>query len=87
VHTLISPIFFYKLYSVVIPGHFKPLLLENHVHIVALTPNLQKIFFYSVIEFLYYSSIIELIPSLILVKESYLSSKASPLYGKSSLVL
>ena len=31
VHTLISLIIFYKLYSVTTPGHPEPLLLENHV--------------------------------------------------------
>jgi len=55
VHTLISPIIFCKLYSVATPGYPEPLLLENHVHIVALTPNLQRVSFYSIIDFLYYS--------------------------------
>jgi hypothetical protein len=40
VHTLISPIFSYKLYSVATPGYPKSLLLENHVRIVALTLDL-----------------------------------------------
>jgi hypothetical protein len=40
VHTLISLIFSYKLYAVATPGHPEPLLLENHVRIVALTPDL-----------------------------------------------
>jgi hypothetical protein len=44
-HTLIPLIMFYKLYSVATPGHPKPLLLENHVHIVALTPDLQRVSF------------------------------------------
>jgi hypothetical protein len=76
VHTLISSVFSYKLYSVATPGHPKPLPLENHVRIIALTPDLQSVSFYSIIDFLYYSSTIELILSLILIKESYLSSKA-----------
>jgi hypothetical protein len=59
------------------PGLPEPLLLENHVLIVALTPDLQRVSFYSVKEFLYHSSTTELIPSLILVKESYPSSNAS----------
>jgi hypothetical protein len=54
-HTLISPLIFYKLCSVATPKHLKPLLLENHVRIVAFTPNLQRVSFYSVIDFLYYS--------------------------------
>jgi len=37
VHTLISPIFSYKLYSVATPGHPEPLPLEIHVRIIALT--------------------------------------------------
>jgi hypothetical protein len=72
VHTLISPIFSYKLYSVATPGHPKPLPLENHVRIIALTPDLQRVSFYSIIDFLNHSSTIKLIPSLILIKESYL---------------
>jgi hypothetical protein len=52
VHTLISLIFSYKLYSVATPGHPEPLLLENHVHIIALTPDLQRVSFYSVTDFL-----------------------------------
>jgi hypothetical protein len=67
-YTLISPIFSYKLYSVATPGYPKPLLLENHVRIIALTPNLQKVSFYSIIDFLYYNSTTELLLSLILVK-------------------
>ena len=54
-HTLISSIIFWKLYSVATPGYPKPLLLENHVRIVTLTPDLQRVSFYSVIDFLYHS--------------------------------
>jgi hypothetical protein len=50
------------------PGHPKPLPLENHVHIVAFTPDLQRVSFYSIIEFLYHNSTTELILSLILYK-------------------
>jgi hypothetical protein len=39
-HTLISPIFSYKLYSIATPGHLKPVLLENYIRIIALTPDL-----------------------------------------------
>jgi hypothetical protein len=76
VHTSISSIFSYKLYSMATPRHPEPLLLENHVCIIALTPDLQRVSFYSLIDFFYYSSTTELIPSSILIKESYLSSKA-----------
>jgi hypothetical protein len=68
-HTLISLIIFNKLCSVATPRHPEPLLLENHVRIVALTPDLQRVSFYSIIDFLYYSFHHELIPSPILVKE------------------
>ena len=55
VHTSIFPIIFYKLCSIVTPGHPKLLLLENHVRIIAITPNLQRVSIYSVIDFLYHS--------------------------------
>jgi len=87
VYTLISPIFSYKLYSVATPGHPEPFPLENHARIVALTPDSQRVSFYSITDFLYYSSTTELILSLILIKGSYPSSKASLLYGRSSSAL
>ena len=82
VHISISPIFSYKLCSVATPGH-EPFPLENHGCIVALTPDLQRVFFYSVTDFLHHRSTTELILSLILIKGSYPSSKASLLYGRS----
>jgi hypothetical protein len=82
VHTSISPIYSYKLYSVATPGYPKSLLLENHVRIVTLTPDLQRVSFYSVTGFLYYSFTTELILSRILIRGSYLSSKALLLYRK-----
>jgi hypothetical protein len=39
-HTLISLIVFYKLYSVATPRQPKPLILENRIYIVAVTPDL-----------------------------------------------
>jgi hypothetical protein len=63
--TLIPPIMFYKLYSIGTPGHLNLLLLEYHVFIVALTPDLQRVTFHSIIEFLYHSSTTELILPLI----------------------
>jgi hypothetical protein len=62
------PYIFYTLCSIATPGYPEPLLLEIHVHIVALTPNLQRVFFYGITELLYYSSTTELILSLILYK-------------------
>jgi hypothetical protein len=87
VHTLISPIFSYKLYSVATLRHSETLPLENHIRIVALTSDLQRVSFYSVINILYHSSTTELLLSLILIKRSYLSSKASHLCRKSSSAL
>jgi hypothetical protein len=51
------------------PGHPELLLLKNHVHIIALTPDLQRVSFYNIIGFLYHSSTTELITSPILIKE------------------
>jgi hypothetical protein len=87
VHTLISYIFFYNLYSIATPGYPIPLLLENYIRIVAFTLNLQRVSFYNVIDFLYYSFTIKLILSLILIKRSYPSFKALLLYRKSLLAL
>ena len=63
------------------PGYPKSFPLENHVCIIALTPDLQRVFFYSLTNFFYYSSTTELIPSPIFIKESYPSSKALHLYS------
>jgi hypothetical protein len=70
-HTLISPIIFYKLCSVATPRYPKPLLLQNRIYIIALILDLQRVSFYNIIVFLYYSSTTKLILSLILLKESY----------------
>ena len=82
-HTSISPIYLHKSYSVATPEHSELLPPENFVCIVALTPDLRRVSFYSAIEFLYYSSTIELILSLMHIKGSYLSFKASLPCGKS----
>jgi hypothetical protein len=76
VHTSISPVFSCKSYSVATPGHPEPFSLKNHVRIIALMPDLQSVSFYSVIDFLHHSFTSELIPSPILIKEPYPSSKA-----------
>jgi hypothetical protein len=65
VHMSISPIFSYKLYSVAIPGHLESPLLENHVRIIALAPDLQRVSFDGVTDLLYHSSTTEL---LLLIK-------------------
>jgi len=70
-HTSISPMLSHKLYSMTTPGHPEPLPLENHVRIIALTPDSQRVSFYGIIDFLYHSSTTELIPSLIHIKRSH----------------
>jgi hypothetical protein len=68
IHTLISPIDSYKLCSVATPRHPKPLQPEYHIYIVTFILDLQRVSFYSIIDFLYHSSTTKLLPSLILVK-------------------
>src|SRR5438034_1216744 len=86
-HTLILFMIFYKLYSVATLGYLKPFLLEYYVITIVLTPNLQRVSFYSVIKLLYYSSTTELILPLLLNKRSYLISKALLLCRKSLVAL
>lgn len=66
-HTTISPIIFYNLCSLAAPAYPKPLLLENNICIIALMPDLQRVLFYSMTEFLYHSSSTKLILSSILI--------------------
>jgi hypothetical protein len=68
VHTLISPIILYKLYSVATPEHPKYRRLKNRVRIVALTLNLQRVSFCSAIDPLYYSFTTIFLLPLILIK-------------------
>jgi len=52
-------------------GYFRtpePFLLENYVYIVALTFDLQMVYFHNITGFFYYSSTTELILSLIFIK-------------------
>jgi hypothetical protein len=67
-HTLIFLISSYKLDTIAIPKYLEPLLLKNYVCVVALTCDLQRVLFYNVIEFLYYSSTIKLLLLLNLIK-------------------
>jgi hypothetical protein len=67
--------------------HFEPLLLENYVRIVALTPDLRTVPFMSVTEVPYHSSTTELLSLLLLIKGSYLSFKVYYYTRKSSLAL
>jgi hypothetical protein len=57
-YTLTHFIIFYKSYSAATPQYSKPLPLLNYVCVVALTPNLQVVLFYSIIELLKNSSMI-----------------------------
>jgi hypothetical protein len=68
VHTVISLIIFYKLRSVTTLKRRESILLENHIHIVALTPDLQRVSFYNVTELFYHSSTTKPMLSLILYK-------------------
>jgi hypothetical protein len=63
--------------------HPEPLLLENRIHIVALTPDLQKVSFYSVTDFLYHSSTTKPILSLMFHKGILSEAEALPLYKES----
>jgi hypothetical protein len=62
-HTLISLIFSYKLYFIATLKHLKPFLLENHIRIIAFMLDLQRVSFYSIIDFFYYNFITKLILS------------------------
>lgn len=62
------------------PGHPKPLSLKNQVRIIAFMPDLQRVSFYTIIDFLYHSSATELLLPLILVKGFYPSSKTLHIY-------
>ena len=59
-HTSTSPIIVYKLYSVATVKHSEPLPLENQVRIATLTPDLRRVSFYSMTDFLRHSSTTEL---------------------------
>ena len=76
-HASKSSIFLYKSCSVATSEHSELLPSENYVRIVALAPDLQKVSFYSIIEFLNRSSTIELLSLLILIKVSYPSFRVS----------
>jgi hypothetical protein len=73
-----SLIFLYNSYSIAIPKYSRPLLLKIYVCVVALTRNLQRVYLYSITEFLYCSTTIALLLLLILIKPFYLNSKSLP---------
>ena len=49
--------FGYKSCSVATPKHFEPLLLEIYIRVVAITPDLRRVPFYSVIKFLHHQAV------------------------------
>ena len=55
VHTIASPIIFYKLYYITTPDCPKCFRFKNYVYIIIFTLNLQRVSFCSVIDFLYHS--------------------------------
>ena len=80
IHILKFLILLYKSYFIATIKHYKPVLLENYICIIALALNLRKVSFYSIIEFFYYYFTIKRLLFLILIKGSYLSFKAFLLY-------
>lgn len=54
-HTIVSPIIFYKLYCITTPDYPKCFRYKNYFHIVIFTLDLQRVSFCSVIDFLYHS--------------------------------
>ena len=69
-----SLISLYKLGSIASPKHLEPLSLKNYICVVALAPDLQRVSLCGIIEFLHYSSTIELLSLLIPINRFYLSS-------------
>jgi hypothetical protein len=65
-HTLMSSIFVFMLCSTANDKHFTPNLLKNYTHIIAFTPDLQRISFYSITKFFHHGFTTKLILSLIL---------------------
>jgi hypothetical protein len=70
-YTLIQLIILCKSYSVATLEPLKPLLLNNYVRVVTLTPDLRAASFHDAREFFHYSSVINLLLLLILMKGSY----------------
>jgi hypothetical protein len=69
------------------PGYPKPLSLENHIRIIALIHDLQRISFYCITEILNHNFTTKLILFLILTGGSYPSSKIFLLCRKLSIAL
>ena len=65
VHTIASPIIFYKFYCITTPDCPRCFRFKNYVHIVIFTLELQRVSFCSVIDFLYHSLINTLLLPLI----------------------
>ena len=60
-----------KLYSVATVELLEPLLLNNYVRVVTVAPDLRAASFYGARVFFHYSSVINLLLLLILIKGSY----------------
>jgi hypothetical protein len=73
---LIFTIVLYKSCAIATFKHLGPLLPINYICIVAFVPNSQRASFYSVIEFLPYSTTVKLLPLYNTYKWSYLSLRA-----------
>jgi hypothetical protein len=79
-HISISPKFLYKSCFIATSEHSKPLAPENYPRIAALAPGLWNVSVSRKIEFLHYSSTIELLSLLILIKRPYPSFRTSLLW-------
>jgi hypothetical protein len=86
-HTSTQLIILCKPYSVATVEPLEPLLLNNYVRVAALAPDLRAASFHDAREFFHYSSVINLLLLLILMKGSYLILKSLLLSGKSSSAL
>jgi hypothetical protein len=73
-HLKIYLISLYTSCFIATPKYLEPLSLKNYICVVALAPDLQKVSLCGVIEFLHYSSTIELLSLLIPINRFYLSS-------------
>jgi hypothetical protein len=71
-HTSNYPILLSKLYIVATPEHFRPLLLEISIRVIALVPDLRTVSFHHARVFFNYSSTNKLLLLLILIKGPYL---------------
>jgi hypothetical protein len=86
-HTSTQLIILCKSYCAATLEPLKPFLLNNYVRVVTLAPGLRAASFYDAREFFHYSSVINLLLLLILMKGSYPILKSLLPSWKSSSVL